>query len=60
MASADMEVQKYLERINFPINEFESINATKEVLFKLQRCHILSVPYENIDVLLEQKIELNV
>ncbi|XP_078369605.1 arylamine N-acetyltransferase 2-like [Oculina patagonica] len=49
------EVEEYLARIHYT----GPIKATIEVLSELQRCHILSVPFENLSVFGKEKIILS-
>ena len=41
-----MSVKDYLKRIGFR----ERIARTAETLAELQRCHMMSVPYESVDI----------
>ena len=50
-----MEVGKYLERINYQ----GGAEATIEVLNALQKKHLLSVPFENLDIYYKIPIGLN-
>ena len=50
-----MDIGVYLNRINFR----QHVEVTKEVLFALQRTHLLAVPFENLDVHYGTKIELD-
>ena len=45
-ANNGMSVQAYLKRIGFR----GKVTKTAETLFKLQRCHLTSVPYESLDI----------
>ncbi|XP_078371423.1 arylamine N-acetyltransferase, pineal gland isozyme NAT-10-like [Oculina patagonica] len=49
------EVEEYLARIHYT----GPIEPTIEVLSELQRCHILSVPFENLSVFGKEKIVLS-
>jgi N-hydroxyarylamine O-acetyltransferase len=49
-----MDIKKYLERINY----LDAINPTLEVLSKLQSTHLLNVPFENLDIHNNKKIDL--
>lgn len=49
-----MDIKKYLERINY----VGPINPTFEVLSKLQVLHLLNVPFENLDIHNNIKIDL--
>lgn len=51
-----MDISKYIERINF----FLELNPTKEVLFSLQKNHLLNIPFENLDIHYGTKIELDI
>ena len=51
-----MDVQAYLNRIDFD----DTIALHKNVLFKLQRKHLLNVPFENLDIHYNRKIKLSV
>jgi N-hydroxyarylamine O-acetyltransferase len=50
-----MEVKKYLERINYG----DRTEATVAVLNILQKKHLLSVPFENLDIHYNNPIKLN-
>ncbi|MEM9648825.1 MAG: arylamine N-acetyltransferase, partial [Bacteroidota bacterium] len=41
-----MDTKKYLERINYD----QPVRITRDTLFQLQRAHLLSVPFENLDI----------
>ena len=49
------EAEEYFTRINYT----GSNEPTVEVLTELHRCHILSVPFENLSVYGKEKIELS-
>ncbi len=49
-----MDTQLYLDRINF----HKKIVVTKEVLFELQKTHLLNVPFENLDIHYGKKISI--
>lgn len=49
-----MDSRKYLERIGI----FEELAPTKANLERIQRAHLKSVPYENLDILLNKPIVL--
>lgn len=49
-----MDTNKYLGRIGY----HSEIKANKEVLFLLQQKHLLSIPFENLDIHYGTKIEL--
>ena len=50
-----MDSKKYLERIGI----FEDLAPTKENLRRIQRAHLQTVPYENLDILLKKPIRLD-
>ena len=52
-----MNVEKYLERIG--VSPSECKVADLELLKKLQLAHILSVPYENIDIIQNKPLSLD-
>ncbi|SHG19579.1 arylamine N-acetyltransferase family protein [Flagellimonas flava] len=41
-----IDTKKYLQRINYA----QPIKVTRDTLFQLQRAHLLSVPFENLDI----------
>ena len=49
-----MDIQQYLQRINYA----GPISMTHEVLADLQNSHLLSVPFENLDIHNNTKIDL--
>ncbi|MBC3540173.1 arylamine N-acetyltransferase [Rufibacter sediminis] len=51
-----MDIQLYLDRINYK----GSISVSKNVLFELQAAHLLSVPFENLDIHYKNKIRLDI
>jgi len=51
-----MDREKYLNRINFS----GELKLTLEVLKLLQKAHLLTVPFENLDIHYNRPIELNV
>jgi N-hydroxyarylamine O-acetyltransferase len=51
-----MNVHKYLERIKY----FGKITVSKEVLFALQRQHLLNIPFENLDIHYNTFIKLSI
>lgn len=51
-----MDVELYLNRINYN----KQIDVSKEVLFELQAAHLLSIPFENLDIHYNQKIKLDI
>jgi N-hydroxyarylamine O-acetyltransferase len=50
-----MDIRKYLERIEY----YEPIAPTLEVLSKLQSSHLMTVPFENLDIHNHIKIDLD-
>ena len=50
-----MIVEKYLERIKMST----PAKASKDFLYKLQRSHLLNVPFENLDIHYNRPISLN-
>ncbi len=50
-----MDINAYLERINYT----GSLGATKQTLHALHRQHLLTIPYENLDIHLGRRLELN-
>lgn len=50
-----MDVQTYLDRIDFK----DTIALNKNVLFKLQKKHLLNVAFENLDIHYNRKINLS-
>ena len=50
-----MDIFRYLERIHYT----RSIEPTAEVLSGLQKKHLLTVPFENLDIINKVKIDLN-
>ena len=55
MSCLQMDIQKYLNRINYCGNLETNIRN----LFELHKCHMLSVPFENLDIYLKHKIILD-
>lgn len=51
-----MDIQLYLDRIGYK----SQVSVRKEVLFGLQAAHLLSVPFENLDIHYKNKIKLDV
>jgi N-hydroxyarylamine O-acetyltransferase len=51
-----INVEKYLERINFK----GDINNSIDTLFELNKCHLYSVPFENLDIKNNVKIILDI
>jgi len=51
-----MDIQLYLDRINYK----SQISISQEVLFELQTAHLLSIPFENLDIHYNNKIKLDI
>ena len=51
-----MNIKKYAERINYP----GELKPSLEVLCNLQKAHLLSVPFENLDIHYGNPIELDI
>lgn len=51
-----MDIEKYLKRIDFQ----GPIYIHKDVLFKLQKNHLLNIPFENLDIHYGKKINLSI
>ncbi|WP_162425806.1 arylamine N-acetyltransferase family protein [Pontibacter pudoricolor] len=51
-----MDIQLYLDRINYK----SQVSVSREVLFDLQAAHLLSVPFENLDIHYKNKIRLDI
>jgi N-hydroxyarylamine O-acetyltransferase len=51
-----MNIQHYLERIHFT----KTVEISKSVLFELQRLHLKHIPFENLDIHYNSKINLDV
>ncbi|AXP80283.1 Arylamine N-acetyltransferase [Mariniflexile rhizosphaerae] len=51
-----MELQAYLSRINF----HDTLSPNKDVLYKLQKHHLLNIPFENLDIHYGTKISLSI
>lgn len=51
-----MDLQAYLNRINF----YHAVNPNKEVLYKLQKHHLLNIPFENLDIHYGREISLSI
>ncbi|WP_242919937.1 arylamine N-acetyltransferase family protein [Pontibacter liquoris] len=49
-----MNIQLYLDRINYK----NQVTVSKEVLFDLQAAHLLSIPFENLDIHYAHQIRL--
>lgn len=52
----DIFVQKYLERIKFEGNALSDLNT----LMKIHRQHLLNIPFENLDIIDNKKIEFDI
>ncbi|MEM6806188.1 MAG: arylamine N-acetyltransferase [Bacteroidota bacterium] len=50
-----MDIEAYLSRIGYT----GSMEPNKETLFSIQKAHLLSVPFENLDIHYGRKISLN-
>lgn len=55
-----MDVSKYLDRIGFPSEGREDLKPTFQLLKTLHNLHQTHVPYENLDVMLGNKILMNI
>ena len=54
-----MDVLSYLRRIG--LKECHDIpKPTKDLLFDVQKLHLLNVPYENIDIIMGERKTLDV
>lgn len=51
-----MDLQAYLNRIDF----CDTLNPNKDVLYKLQKHHLLNIPFENLDIHYGTKINLSI
>ncbi|WP_350293998.1 arylamine N-acetyltransferase [uncultured Croceitalea sp.] len=51
-----MEIKDYLDRIDFNDN----LEVNKNTLFKLQKNHLLNIPFENLDIHYNKKISLSI
>lgn len=51
-----MNIEKYIKRIGIK----EKLEPTIESLFKLQTAHLYSIPFENLDIHIGTKIELDI
>lgn len=51
-----MNIQSYLNRINF----HEPVSLDRDVLYKLQKQHLLNIPFENLDIHYGKKISLSI
>ncbi|WP_430411605.1 arylamine N-acetyltransferase family protein [Kordia sp.] len=51
-----MDISKYLKRIDF----HGATNIDENVLFELQRKHLLNIPFENLDIHYGRKINLSI
>ncbi len=50
-----MILEKYFDRINYTGNN----KANLESLFELHKCHVLSIPFENLDIHMNKEIKLD-
>lgn len=50
-----MNIQKYLDRIKY----YSEVELSKEVIFRLQKQHLLNIPFENLDIHFGTKIKLD-
>ena len=50
-----MDIKLYLDRINF----HKKLDVTKDVLYELQKTHLLNVPFENLDIHYGKKISIH-
>ena len=50
-----MNIQKYLNRIKY----YSEVKTSKEVMFGLQKQHLLNIPFENLDIHYGTRIELD-
>jgi len=46
MSIENIDIQKYLKKLNFD----KVINLTADVLYELQKCHMMRIPFENFDI----------
>jgi len=51
-----MDKGKYLERIKFS----DELKTNLTLLKKLQKCHLLNIPFENLDIHNHTPIKLNI
>ncbi len=51
-----MDLQAYLNRIDF----HDTLSPSKDVLYKLQKHHLLNIPFENLDIHYGTKISLSI
>lgn len=51
-----MDLQAYLNRIDF----YDTLSPNKDVLYKLQKHHLLNIPFENLDIHYGTKISLSI
>jgi N-hydroxyarylamine O-acetyltransferase len=54
-----LDLEAYLARIGHPGSPGE-LDPTGETLFALHRAHVLSIPFENLDILLGRPIRLDI
>jgi N-hydroxyarylamine O-acetyltransferase len=50
-----MDIKRYLQRIQYQ----KTTKVSKEVLWELQKAHLLTVPFENLDIHYQQEISLD-
>jgi len=50
-----MDIKAYLKRLHYQ----KETKVSKEVLWELQQAHLLTVPFENLDIHYQQKISLD-
>jgi N-hydroxyarylamine O-acetyltransferase len=50
-----MDIKRYLKRLHFQ----KAPEVSKEVLWELQKAHLLTVPFENLDIHYKQAIKLD-
>ncbi len=55
MSHEGLDTQSYLRRISYS----SSLTPTAETLRKIHRAHMLSVPFENLDIYMKRPIELD-
>ncbi len=53
-----IDIDAYLKRINY--DGPSDLSPTLETLERLQLCHACSIPFENLDVLLNRRIDLSI
>jgi N-hydroxyarylamine O-acetyltransferase len=57
-ASVDVDVSAYLARIGFDHASPDSSRPTLETLTEIQRCHMASICFENLDIVIGRKISI--